>query len=455
MNIYKITFLFAVSLFYTDVKAKYNFHPSDSIPQTRIQSSNVFWNSPTLQIVLVPSFFFATSAALWKERGNIRDLRNRYIPEFEYSYDDYLQYAPTAAVYALKLSGNKGRNNIKRATISYGASLAIMGVLVNALKYTTKVQRPDQSSNNSFPSGHTSMAFTNASFLSKEYGMVNPLYSIGGYGAATFTGLGRSLNNRHWATDVVAGAGVGILSTQLGYFFIDKIYHNKGDNLGILADFEGNENPSFLAVKMGSAIAGKRFSRAQDREEIIKLGFEMGIEGAYFITPKWGVGAEISFSSFPINNSAVEEVDMFEGVRRLDIITQSIGTLNAGLGPYYHVELNEKWSAMFKTQYGYSFGSEGNISLRVEQNSGQTDEIKLETFSLSNTSRFTVGSALTYKFTDAIGLTAYLDYHYTRPVFTHVIAEELQSEFDAEELVERYKSAMDYIATGIKLTAYF
>ena len=99
------------------------------------------------------------------------------------------------------------------------------------------------------------MAFTNASFLDKEYGLVNPAYSIAGYSAATFTGLGRALNNRHWLPDILAGAGIGILSTELGYFFINKIFKNKGDNIGLISTIEGNENPSFLALKSGTSIA--------------------------------------------------------------------------------------------------------------------------------------------------------------------------------------------------------
>ncbi|MDN8674749.1 phosphatase PAP2 family protein, partial [Staphylococcus aureus] len=84
-------------------------------------------------------------------------------------------------------------------------SLAIMAILVNSIKYTAKVERPDDSKRNSFPSGHAAMAFTNAAFLDKEYGLVNPAYSIAGYSAATFTGLGRALNNRHWLPDILAG----------------------------------------------------------------------------------------------------------------------------------------------------------------------------------------------------------------------------------------------------------
>src|SRR5690606_1917679 len=152
---------------------------------------------------IAPILFLTASAATWGERKEIREMRNRYIPNFKVPYDNYLQYAPAAAVYGLKLGGVKGRNNVGRATLSYASSLEIMGILVNTIKYTGKVERPDGSSNNSFPSGHTSMAFTNASVLHKEYGIVKPAYSIGGFAASTFTGIGSNLYNTHWISDVL------------------------------------------------------------------------------------------------------------------------------------------------------------------------------------------------------------------------------------------------------------
>jgi len=180
-----------------------------------------FWNNNAVKIGFVPTLLLGTSAVTWNSREEIREIRNRYIPTFNNRYDDYLQYVPAATVFGLKAMGVKGRNDLKRSTLTYATSLAIMGILVNGIKYTAKVQRPDGSSKNSFPSGHTAMAFTNASFLDKEYGLVNPAYSIGGYTLATMTAVGRGLNNRHWVSDVFAGAAIGILSSQLGYFVID------------------------------------------------------------------------------------------------------------------------------------------------------------------------------------------------------------------------------------------
>ena len=88
---------------------------------------------------------------------------------------------------------------------------------VNALKYTTDEIRPDNSSANSFPSGHTANAFFGATVLAEEYKDQSIIYPIVGYTVATATGVLRILNNRHWASDVLVGAGIGILSAKAAY----------------------------------------------------------------------------------------------------------------------------------------------------------------------------------------------------------------------------------------------
>lgn len=127
----------------------------------------------------------------------------------------------------MKLAGVQSRSSWKELAVSNVFSAALMAGFVNTLKYTTKETRPDNTSNNSFPSGHTATAFMCATILHKEYGMKSPWYSIGGYTLAGLTGVTRQLNNRHWIGDVLVGAGIGMISTDLGYFLSDLIFKQK------------------------------------------------------------------------------------------------------------------------------------------------------------------------------------------------------------------------------------
>lgn len=142
--------------------------------------------------------------------------------------DDFSQYAPTASVYALNAMGIHGKHSFKDRTIIMATSYAILASSVFALKSITKIERPDGSTNNSFPSGHTANAFAGAEFLWQEYKDKSIWYGVAGYVVATGTGMFRIVNNRHWLTDVAAGAAIGILSTKLAYwlhpFINEKVF---------------------------------------------------------------------------------------------------------------------------------------------------------------------------------------------------------------------------------------
>jgi hypothetical protein len=162
--------------------------------------------------------------------SNIREEVQEDI-DHKITIDDFSQYAPAASVYALNAMGIKGKNNLKDRSIILASSYLMMSATVFALKSITKVERPDGTSNNSFPSGHTANAFAGAEFLYQEYKDQSIWYGISGYVVATGTGLFRMYNNRHWLTDVVAGAGIGILSTKAAYWLYpyvkNKIFPSK------------------------------------------------------------------------------------------------------------------------------------------------------------------------------------------------------------------------------------
>lgn len=144
--------------------------------------------------------------------------------------DDFTQYLPAAALYGISAFGVKSKSSIKDKTIILGTSYLLMGLTVNVFKQTASVQRPDGSSYNSFPSGHTATAFMGAELLYQEYKDESVWYGISGYIVAAGTGAFRMYNNRHWLSDVVAGAGIGILSAKAGYWLypiVSKLFYSK------------------------------------------------------------------------------------------------------------------------------------------------------------------------------------------------------------------------------------
>ncbi|MEO6189724.1 MAG: phosphatase PAP2 family protein [Saprospiraceae bacterium] len=136
----------------------------------------------------------------------------------KFGIDDFLQYTPVVAVYGLNMLGINGKNRLKERTIKLVTSYVITSSLVLGLKSWTKVLRPDSTSHNSFPSGHTANAFLGAEFLWQEFHDENIWYGIAGYIVASGTGFFRIYNNRHWFSDVVMGAGIGMLSTKISYW---------------------------------------------------------------------------------------------------------------------------------------------------------------------------------------------------------------------------------------------
>lgn len=131
--------------------------------------------------------------------------------------DDVTMLLPAASVYGLNMFGIKGKHNFKINTLIFGTASVIVLGSVLATKSITKKERPNGESNDSFPSGHTAISFMGAEFLYQEYKHLSIWYGIIGYGIATSTAYLRVHNNKHWFSDVVAGAGFGILSTKIAY----------------------------------------------------------------------------------------------------------------------------------------------------------------------------------------------------------------------------------------------
>lgn len=173
--------------------------------------------------------------------------------EKTFPLDEGTQSLAFLSVYGLNLFGVKGKNNFKDRSIVLATAYLIMGSSVTVLKRTTHRQRPNQTGFTSFPSGHTATAFMGAEFLYQEYKDVSPWYGVSGYFIAAGTGYLRMYNNKHWFSDVVAAAGIGILSTKIAYWvqpFFKDLFSKKQTATKTAVVPYYNKNEMGLAMSM-------------------------------------------------------------------------------------------------------------------------------------------------------------------------------------------------------------
>ena len=179
-----------------------------------------------------------------------RDIRNRVGNDYHNGADDYIQYIPFAQVYIGDIVGLDAKNHWFDQTKNMAISSVATGIVVHSFKRIIGKKRPDGSSNHAFPSGHTSNSFVGAAVLFNEFKDSSPLYAYSGFLISTTTGGLRVVNNRHWISDVVVGAGIGVFMTTLVYHFEPLKNWNpfkKNDNLSLYPSYNGQEY-SFVAA---------------------------------------------------------------------------------------------------------------------------------------------------------------------------------------------------------------
>jgi membrane-associated phospholipid phosphatase len=137
---------------------------------------------------------------------------------------DILQFVLPGTAAGLTLAYRDGQG-----ALQLGESLAVTMGVTYALKYGVDERRPNGGSQ-SFPSGHTSISFSAAEFMRKRYGWE---YGVPAYALASFVAYSRVESREHYAHDVIAGAGIGILSS----YIFTRPY--KGWNLSVEGDTKG------------------------------------------------------------------------------------------------------------------------------------------------------------------------------------------------------------------------
>jgi hypothetical protein len=332
----------------------------------------------------------------------------RLITHFKTSIDDYTQFFGPMMTVGLKLGGIEGRSDWARFGTSALLGYAVMAGIVNGVKYTAKEMRPDGSTANSWPSGHTATSFVGATILHKEYGLTHsPWYSVAGYSIATATGIMRVLNNRHWVSDVLSGAGIGIVSGELGYALGDLIFKNKGLRRNDLAGLVDVNHPSFFNVSMGLGLGNPTLSfdllseegddgdNTYDHYDLrFQTATAVAVEGAYFFNKYIGVGGRLRVKSTPIKgwdnllnsahdylNETLDEVRMIAtelpdtkafdnmiSTSQFTIESDHLTEFAADLGVYFNFPLSSRFAIGTKALAGRSIMQELDLDAQFSGN---------------------------------------------------------------------------------------
>ncbi len=423
----------------------------------------------------------------------------RLLTNFHTEIDNYTQFAPAVLAAGLNFAGVEGRSDTWRFLASTAMSYAIMAGFVNSIKYTAQEMRPDGSTRNSWPSGHTATAFVSASILHKEYGLTrSPIYSVAGYAMATATGIMRVLNNRHWVSDVLSGAGIGIMSTEIAYALSDIIF--KGNHLK-RNDLSGTtsiiDNPSFFSITMGVGLGSRNLSFsekdlllyeiAQDGSIVTSGDVELkfgaatvvGVEGAYFFNKYIGVGGRMKVRSSPIKGWShvssrlrkyVEAtyneykdpenglgIDWWIPTHDVTIESDHITEFTANVGMYFNLPLSHKFALGSKLLIGRSviqdldldahFAGNQLVSKDTGIEKGEPYDITWNCISVSgnNTTTYGTGLSLTYAHKSNFSWKLFIDYDFTRKRYTMNLNLGEFLRYADPQLYESYCNDYDYL----------
>jgi membrane-associated phospholipid phosphatase len=204
--------------------------PLTAVAQTEMVPSVVAPADPSSPLIsrktaAVAGLLFG--AALLGDRGfreeaqEHRGSATNTVARFGNSLGDFRIVVPalSAGYLAGELGGSR---DLKRVMLHAGAAAALAMGISSGLKYTIGRTRPsfagdpDQlrpfSGANSFPSGHTAVAFAIATSIAEETD--DSWSDVALYSAATLTAMARVNDDRHWTSDVLFGALIGHFSAK-------------------------------------------------------------------------------------------------------------------------------------------------------------------------------------------------------------------------------------------------
>jgi hypothetical protein len=282
---------------------------------------------------------------------------------------------------------------------------------------------------------------------------------------ATATGVMRVLNNRHWISDVLSGAGLGILSGELGYAICDLLFKGKGllrNDIPGMANVI--EHPSFFSISMGIGFGSRDLDFGLDMREYgwtdnMNLKFRastaVGAEGAYFFNPYIGVGGRLRVKSTPIKGwnkitdfAWEDAAALYDGIEDLsdedrknleseindiDFIIESdhLTEFAVDLGAYFNLPLSNRFALGSKLLIGRSIMQELNLDAKLKgkeynkgdkpgQPTGSDFDLEWDYFTVdaNNSMKFGTGISLTYAYKQNFSWKVFLDYDVSRKTYT-------------------------------------
>lgn len=287
-----------------------------------------------------------------------------HTPSFSYKADEVLRFVPAMALVGMKAWGVESRTQKwSELIVRSAASTGIMGLSVEATKRLVGRVRPDGSDDRSFPSGHSAAAFLTASLFAKEYGHLSPWYSVGAYGVATSTAMLRRINDHHWMGDVMVGAGIGILSTELAYALGDIFY--KTDKKKTLQCAHVDEGTTWVGVYTNYLFPHALAGEVAGNHVRSRMGFSAGMEVNHFFIPYFGVNGRMGITT--------SQMEMKMGRGDYKVCEEPLDHVTIAVGPCWSIGLGKGFDAGAHLVGGYGLYPQStlaNIKLEASQGWG-------------------------------------------------------------------------------------
>ena len=251
---------------------------------------------PTAACLFTSSILIGSGIAALSSGHDYSKTQTSYLPHHTSTLADIGPWVPDLARVTLYLTGCESRSNWVRNVNSRVMAYVFNLGMTEGLKRAIKQRRPDGTDNHSTPSGHAAWAFMSATFLDEEYGSLSPFVTLGGYGIATAVAMSRTIENHHYAGDVLLGAGIGLLSARAGYWLCDWVFKGKGRRKmkGDDEVYQLKEHPSFIGIYGGYSLPLNEISHSGKYSISQMPALQTGVEGAFFPSHHIGVGGRTS-----------------------------------------------------------------------------------------------------------------------------------------------------------------